>query len=431
MLPTYRYRSIPPPPANDAPEHMLTTARAKTLGAMLRLGSRCSMARVCAVLLAAGVWLPADGQSGSSPATVAAAPEKNACEAGGGTNIALTRTQRAQVQQGLNALKFDVGTADGIFGPRTRAGIARWQVSRAEAATGCLDEEDVAILIEVSKAGAPTQAAAAPVSSGQPEGLVTAAPKTPECAEATGQIVTLQAPEKVWKNLEGQQTTKSEFETSAQFAARTRETTRRASRRLAVEGTYDPGQVMYNADAQEFTVAVYAWDNLADGVDRVEGRLNRQVLPSRWDDMASIGLKEREYEDGEYVGQNAFGATARVTKIQRERYSVYDQVLPSKKEWRTETTRTDSSHGVSIQVPAVRLRANVDNARALKKNMRVGVIIRPKAPFVATTEKHWSARIDNPREVREITHIIIADLLCAVLTDETGQVLKMVDRHPE
>ena len=184
-------------------------------------------------------------------------------------------------------------------------------------------------------------------------------------------------------------------------------------------------------DAQQFTVAVYAWDNLADGVDRVEGRLNRQVLPSRWDDMASIGLKEMEYEDGEYVGQNAFGATARVTKIQRERYSVYDQVLPSKKEWRTETMRTDSSHGVSIQVPAVRLRANLENARALKMNMRVGVIIQPKAPYVATTERHWSATIDDPREVRAVTQIIIADLLCAVLTDENGRVVKMIDRYRE
>jgi len=391
------------------------------------------MTTVCAVLLGAGAWwLPAHGQSGSSPATGAATLEKGVCETEGA--LALTRTQRSQVQQGLNALKFDVGTADGIFGPRTRAGIARWQVSRAEVATGCLDEEDVAVLIEVSKVVAPAkpqEAATTPVSAGQSEEFVTAAAEATECARATGQTVVLHAPEDIWKNLEGQQTTKSEFETSAQFAARTRETTRWASRRLAVEGTYDPDQVVYNADAREFTVGVYAWDNLADGVDRVEGRLNRQALPSRWDDKASIGLKEMEYPEGEYVVQNAFGATARVAVIRRERYSVYDQVLPRKNEWRTETTRTDTSYGMSIEVPAVTLRANLESARALKKNMRVGVIVRPKAPYVATTEKHWRATIDNPREVRQITHIIIADLLCAVLTDESGRVVKMIDRHGE
>ena len=165
---------------------MLTKNQAGTTGAMLRRGLRWPMTTVCAVLLTAGAWLPAHGQSGSSPATVAAAPEKSACE----TEGALTRTQRAQVQQGLNALKFDVGTADGIFGPRTRGGIARWQVSRAEAATGCLDEEDVAMLIKVSKAVAPAKpqtAAATGAGEGQPEGFVTAAPETSECAEVTGQ----------------------------------------------------------------------------------------------------------------------------------------------------------------------------------------------------------------------------------------------------
>ena len=198
-----------------------------------------------------------------------------------------------------------------------------------------------------------------------------------------------------------------------------------------MEGTYNPDHVVYSADAQEFTVGVYAWDNLADGIDGVEGSLNRQVLPSRWDDMASIGLKEMKYEDGEYVAQNAFGATARVAKIRRERYSVYDQVLPSKKEWRTETTRTASFHGVSMEVSAVRLPANLENARALKTSMRVGVIIQPKAPYVATTKRYWRVTIDDQREVREITQIVIADLLCAVLTDENGRVVKVIDRHRE
>ena len=412
---------------------MLMRNQARTTGAMLRRGLRWRMTTVCAVPLVVGAWLPAYGQSGTSPTTtVAAAPKRSACETEGA--LALTRTQRTQVQQGLNVLTFDVGTADGIFGPRTRAGIARWQVSRAEAATGCLDEEDVAMLIEVSKAVGPDKsrsAAAAPASAGQPEGFVTAVPKSLECAEVAGQTVTLQAPEEVWKNLEGQSTTKSEFETSAQFAARIRETSRQLNRRFAVEGTYNPDHVGYNADIQEFTVGVYAWDNLADGVDVIGGRRNRQALPSRWEDKASIGLKEMEYEDGEYVGQNAFGATARVRKTRRERYSVYDQVVQGKSEWRTETTRRYSSHGMSMKVVAVTLSANLEDAQALKTNMRVGVIIQPKTPYVATTERHWKATVDDPREVREITHIIIADLLCAVLTDENGQVLKMIDRYPE
>ena len=64
-------------------------ARTGTTGAMPRRGLRWPMTTVCAVLLGVGVWwLPAHGQSGSSPATGAAALEKGVCETEGA--LALT-----------------------------------------------------------------------------------------------------------------------------------------------------------------------------------------------------------------------------------------------------------------------------------------------------------------------------------------------------
>ena len=70
--------------------------------------------------------------------------------------LELTRSQRVWIQKGLNTLGFDVGAADGIFGPRTRAAIARWQAARGEAPTGHLDAEAAALLVEVGKAASPT-----------------------------------------------------------------------------------------------------------------------------------------------------------------------------------------------------------------------------------------------------------------------------------
>ncbi len=46
---------------------------------------------------------------------------------------------RRQIQQGLAAGGFDPGGADGLFGPRTRAAIRRWQSSRGARSTGYLD----------------------------------------------------------------------------------------------------------------------------------------------------------------------------------------------------------------------------------------------------------------------------------------------------
>ena len=69
--------------------------------------------------------------------------------------LGLTRAQRVLVQRGLTALGFDVGAADGIFGPRTRAGIGRWQSSRGAAATGHLDAGAAETLLEAQEATPP------------------------------------------------------------------------------------------------------------------------------------------------------------------------------------------------------------------------------------------------------------------------------------
>ena len=51
----------------------------------------------------------------------------------------LAPASRRQIQQGLAAGGFDPGGADGLFGPRTRAAIRRWQSSRGARSTGYLD----------------------------------------------------------------------------------------------------------------------------------------------------------------------------------------------------------------------------------------------------------------------------------------------------
>ena len=66
--------------------------------------------------------------------------------------LGLTRAQRAMVQRGLAALKFDVGPADGVFGPRTRAAIGKWQLSRGESATEYMGSEQAETLLSTGEA---------------------------------------------------------------------------------------------------------------------------------------------------------------------------------------------------------------------------------------------------------------------------------------
>ena len=76
----------------------------------------------------------------------------------------LDQGARRQVQQGLAAGGFNPGVADGLFGPRTRAAIRRWQSSRGTRATGYLDGVSADALRSAGAAG-PAVAAAPPSAS--------------------------------------------------------------------------------------------------------------------------------------------------------------------------------------------------------------------------------------------------------------------------
>ena len=62
---------------------------------------------------------------------------------------ALAPEDRVLIQQALNALGFDAGPADGIFGPCTRGAIFEWQSASGHAATGYVTREQAASLAAV------------------------------------------------------------------------------------------------------------------------------------------------------------------------------------------------------------------------------------------------------------------------------------------
>ena len=61
-------------------------------------------------------------------------------------SLALDRSTRRLLQQGLRNEGFDPGTPDGLFGPRTRAAIRDWQQSRGAPPTGYLNGAEAELL---------------------------------------------------------------------------------------------------------------------------------------------------------------------------------------------------------------------------------------------------------------------------------------------
>ena len=81
--------------------------------------------------------------------------------------LSLDLAARRRIQQGLAAGGFDPGGADGLFGPRTRAAIRRWQSSRGARATGYLDGASAEALRSTGAAGPAVTASAPGVPAAQ------------------------------------------------------------------------------------------------------------------------------------------------------------------------------------------------------------------------------------------------------------------------
>ncbi len=65
-------------------------------------------------------------------------------------SLGLKRAERRRIQIALAASGFDAGGKDGLFGPRTRKAIGKWQASTGKAETGYLDTEGAKTLLEVA-----------------------------------------------------------------------------------------------------------------------------------------------------------------------------------------------------------------------------------------------------------------------------------------
>lgn len=87
---------------------------------------------------------------GSTARTAVTVPEE--AKRSGGTLITesmlgLTREAKADIQLRLEALGFDLGFADGSFGPRSRAAIAQWQADRGMVSTTFLTQPQYQFLL--------------------------------------------------------------------------------------------------------------------------------------------------------------------------------------------------------------------------------------------------------------------------------------------
>lgn len=131
----------------------------------------------------AGAGHPELTRTLTQPLALAVTPALRDLFAGEATEVALAldRDQRRAVQARLNVAGQNVGTPDGAFGPKTRAGIAAWQAQNGLMATGYLNSAQLQLLTANTEAGYRAWLASRPVAG---SGGGTAKAKQPDAIGA-------------------------------------------------------------------------------------------------------------------------------------------------------------------------------------------------------------------------------------------------------
>ena len=213
---------------------------------------------------------------------------------------------------------------------------------------------------------------------------------------------------------------KDEFETTAQFEAR-RAAAGAGPTSMVVSLPIDPAYVTYNADAGAFEIKSFAVANIGnDWFTTFYGSPYFGTIATASYDNLAIVLSNEDTNHGSYEAKNGYGATWQVTNVNRHVDTIFESKPPR--------------YGVSLfgnesmAAPVWSLPVPVDQAREFKSKLRAAVVIVPKAPFYFENTQQSQARItvQNPRDIKQISRVIVADIQCVVFTDDANNVLLSV-----
>lgn len=211
--------------------------------------------------------------------------------------------------------------------------------------------------------------------------------------------------------------TKGEFETTAQFQARIASTAPRGPAKLAVLVLpVDRSFVRYDADIGAMFVSAGSL-NSGEYSDETGAEISA-IMATR--SISSKGtpvfVEQRSKVVRTYAAQNLFGASFRVTEIDRTTHAVHlanVRLFPFAKR--------DSSPIMSFEVSQAL-------ARRTKETLRLALIIKPKAPFVLSyTFEGSNPTALEPNHYTDRATVMVAEAQCALVLDDHNQVIASAD----
>lgn len=217
--------------------------------------------------------------------------------------------------------------------------------------------------------------------------------------QAKGQSVL--DPKSVYEALAGVRSPKSEFETTAEY-----------QRRLATVLNQEiaPG-VSLQSPLPFLLNQTFAGPTLPVAklsYDADSEYLKISISPNPLGGMAGLILKTEGGEIGEYTGQNAYGATANVSRSHFEDYGI----AIDRNNW---LSRSD----IRTLIPR-------DQARMIYSHLQLVLICRAIQPYITSQFQHFGPTLSSPIDSNANENLIVVEPLELRLYDgQTGQVLKV------
>lgn len=246
------------------------------------------------------------------------------------------------------------------------------------------------------------------------------APATPSadsngCSAYVGQQVTAQPFSAVAAQLASVPATKDEFETTDAFNTRQGAAVTQLPSTFVVGYQPNLEYLVYDADAGALSVKSYFFRNLNTSYSDVFGfgSLFDGKVKYGHSDNIDVVVGETQRPTGSYGGSNTYGATATVTKIQRDTQSIWDREAKYGEEIFIEET-----DGLLGSIPM-----SPNDARDLKASASAAIVVAPRWPYLAKGTKTWTPTIQRPTHVTNDITVITGDIQCALLLNATKRVV--------
>lgn len=250
------------------------------------------------------------------------------------------------------------------------------------------------------------------------------------CPVSLGEVVQFTTVEEAYANLPDVPL-KDEFETTVEYESRIA-TIAPPSGYIAIEKTGE-FKTVYNADKNRFEFrdselfgsGFYyrePYDYLGNGVTLT-------------DTDRSYFLEIDKQVTGTQIGSNIFGVEAEIIKESWTRFYVHEGQRSGLafRNMETDFNRVEqvknNPYISEINAQYFVVPVEREKAKALKDTMRRALVVNPKRPFQFEGQDISSPTIDDPRDIKISDRFLVADVHCAVVTDGSGKVLKVVETN--